>query len=546
MPKTRSKTAHYIVGHPSPLPPSKLPTRGDAINYIRFLEKERDIYRSAPGTATFHKVASEISDIWTKEGIPIHHPKYVVKRLRVEYDLMKKANKIPSTARACNDNLHFSQLFDVAICKCASQEICCCPRDSKIPDEEWSFVYDQRHDRQLTLGAWDRATTDLRNARAQRREARHRQHHGETTDTGGKDDGAEGISSSSIITSSVTEEGSGSASGDQTMYPGNNRAGNSASSCETQDCANLAGGSSETIQNPWSSADEDGDGLSDPDFVGTFTEVEERNFTSLRETALAADRYHVSNRAAAAIINAYLNDIGQKERSNIVDAKKIWRARKSVRLEASHDNADEIHAAGLTSLYFDGRKDATCVEYTAPTKVEEHVVVIAEPEERYVTHFTPLSGKAWDQVMELYPIAVEYGGNIKVLGCDGTAVNTGTSAGICRLFEIITQTPVHWFICQLHGNELNLRQLFHHLDGTTTGPKSFSGPVGKACATDVWERDLVPFEAVPGNVQDIPDEVVRDLSRDQRHMYHMARAVQDGHVPAQTASRRIGALHHAR
>ena len=42
-------------------------------------------------------------------------------------------------------------------------------------------------------------------------------------------------------------------------------------------------------------------------------------------------------------------------------------------------NVDAIHETVLTSLYFDGRKDLTCVEHTSPTKVEEHVVVLTEP-----------------------------------------------------------------------------------------------------------------------------------------------------------------------
>ena len=51
----------------------------------------------------------------------------------------------------------------------------------------------------------------------------------------------------------------------------------------------------------------------------------ERNVDELTHTALAADRYGVSNRAAAAIINAFQEDIGRlnsDDRTCIVDAKK--------------------------------------------------------------------------------------------------------------------------------------------------------------------------------------------------------------------------------
>ena len=113
------------------------------------------------------------------------------------------------------------------------------------------------------------------------------------------------------------------------------------------------------------------------------------------------------------------------------------------------------------------------------TRLEEHIAVIADPVGEYVTHFTPSSGKSLDIFKELHDIAGELGGEVVVIVADGTTVNTGKKAGVCRLFEIFEGKPVHWFVCQLHSNELNLRELFTKLDGSTTGPKSFSGPLGK-------------------------------------------------------------------
>ena len=67
-------------------------------------------------------------------------------------------------------------------------------------------------------------------------------------------------------------------------------------------------------------------------------------------------------------------------------------------------------------------------------------------QEMNVTHFTPVSGKAIDQVNELVNVATGYGDSVRVLGCDGAAVNTGRSGGICRLFELIQEKTVHWFV----------------------------------------------------------------------------------------------------
>ncbi|KAF0288495.1 hypothetical protein FJT64_013150 [Amphibalanus amphitrite] len=178
--------------------------------------------------------------------------------------------------------------------------------------------------------------------------------------------------------------------------------------------------------------------------------------------------------------------------------------------------------------------------------VEEHVVVLSEPGSRYVTHFTPESGRALDLLNELHSVSEQFDGDVRVLGCDGTAVNTGAKGGVCRLFELVTGNPVHWFICQLHGNELNLRHLFLSLDGATSGPRSFSGPIGKACSGDVWEREVVAFEPVPGSTPDLPPDVVQQLSTDQQLLHQLASAVQNGSVDPATARRRIGPLNHAR
>ena len=64
------------------------------------------------------------------------------------------------------------------------------------------------------------------------------------------------------------------------------------------------------------------------------------------------------------------------------------------------------------------------------------------------------------------------------IGCDGTNVNTGAHRGVIRLLEQRLGRPLQWFVCLLHANELPLRHLLIKLDGVTSGPKLFSGPIG--------------------------------------------------------------------
>lgn len=67
---------------------------------------------------------------------------------------------------------------------------------------------------------------------------------------------------------------------------------------------------------------------------------------------------------------------------------------------------------------------------------------------------------------------------LKIVGSDGTNVNTGPTGGIIRSLKKELNRPLQWAICQLHNNELSLRHLIEHLDGKTTSPYAFSGPIG--------------------------------------------------------------------
>ena len=75
---------------------------------------------------------------------------------------------------------------------------------------------------------------------------------------------------------------------------------------------------------------------------------------SLSCLALAWDRHMVSDRSAAAIASAVLQDVGLisgEDRTQVIDRHKIRRERGKMR-----KNAKEVE---ITSLYFDGRKDKT-------------------------------------------------------------------------------------------------------------------------------------------------------------------------------------------
>ena len=104
---------------------------------------------------------------------------------------------------------------------------------------------------------------------------------------------------------------------------------------------------------------------------------------------------------------------------------------------------------------------------------------------------------------------------IDSIGCDGTNVNVGWKSGILRRLEEKLKRPLHWIICQLHNNELPLRHLLIQLDGKTSGPRQFTGPIGRLLYETHFENlQIVDFQPIPANVIEIDEDYSTDLSSD--------------------------------
>lgn len=172
----------------------------------------------------------------------------------------------------------------------------------------------------------------------------------------------------------------------------------------------------------------------------------------------------------------------------VIDQSKIIRERRKERVNLqSREKPDAV-----CGLYFDGRKDKTLVntkeesKYYRRTKVEEHLSLIQEPGSGYLAHVTPADGSAKSitssitQFLSHNNISTD---KLVAVGCDGTNVNTGRNGGVIRFLEEHYSKPFQWLVCQLHANELPLRHLLQHLDGSTAGPKAFSGAIGKKLPT---------------------------------------------------------------
>ena len=104
---------------------------------------------------------------------------------------------------------------------------------------------------------------------------------------------------------------------------------------------------------------------------------------------------------------------------------------------------------------------------------------------------------------------------------------------------------IHLIGCFLHLNELPLRHVFLSMDGKSTTPGKFSGPIGQELSKEIWKKPPVEFEPVPCEVFDIPEDIKQDLSTDQKLLYDYWKAISTGHLPVDVMSKKVGEVFHA-
>jgi hypothetical protein len=94
----------------------------------------------------------------------------------------------------------------------------------------------------------------------------------------------------------------------------------------------------------------------------------------------------------------------------------------------------------------------------------------------------------------------------------------------------------------LHANELPLRKLLIHLDGPTSGPKAFTGKIGKALI-NVEKKAIVKFAAIDSS---FPDVMRKDLSCDQAYLLDMCLSILLGSCAESLAKKSPGIMVHSR
>ena len=214
----------------------------------------------------------------------------------------------------------------------------------------------------------------------------------------------------------------------------------------------------------------------------------QQNQVTLKELAMVCEQYEVSDRASAAIASATLKAfriVTEEDKRYVVDRSKLRRTRQKYREEIRNKEQELFEL--VDSIFVDGRKDATMTtvevngNYHCQTVIEEHYVIVGESNGFYLSHVMPEKGTGYKIATSVYYVIKDtvLKQKLKIVGFDGTTVMTGKSKEFIASLETLIGRPLQWVICLLDLNELALRHVFQNLNGVTSGPDSFSGPIGR-------------------------------------------------------------------
>lgn len=175
----------------------------------------------------------------------------------------------------------------------------------------------------------------------------------------------------------------------------------------------------------------------------------------LHHTGIMLDRFGISDRSGASIVNGFIKDLRNQRNGAIavepVDRNKIRRTRTNTRkmitdshLNGLHNIVNNVDSYGV---YYDGKQNQshTAVLNTATGNTharlvaEDHYTILIEPGNHFYTHVTPKGKKAGDisscmiEKLQQDEFDTE---KICLIGCDGTNTNTGWKNGLLNIFHI--------------------------------------------------------------------------------------------------------------
>ena len=546
--KTRQKPPNTIVTEEE-LPATDLPTVRDVLAKMK-LEKQRD---NVEIKQVAEKVLPEIKSIFRKDNskLVLNSDRTILAKLTTDFKQMKDLERSKTKGKKKeNFDLKLGKLFDIILCKCTiltckdfsecegcklgAHYFCECDAEEKIPEVELLYVLDQRSREGGSKGKFQIGSRDVKEiqnmeeAEQDAIESLENKNKTEMAVEKAKEKEAQRVKNARVLRNEELTE---------TLFETG-----AIDSNETTDVID--------------------DNSNDADFRGNTGQSvnNSQNRMGLRNLAMICDRYGVSSRAGAAIVNAALTDaevISAADQSQVIDKNKLRRTIEKFKEERVAEDAQELVEAQGEAYYCDGKKDITLFvkkddqgKYYNTFEEEEHISVSSEPGGKYVSHLTPAGGKGSDIAEVLVTYLTEHGviGSWRIVGGDSTAVNTGVDNGCFVLIEDALGRRLFRVVCTLHLNELPFRHVFVFIDGPTDSKNTFKGVIGKLLPK-VEELEFNPrFKKVTAG-PDLPtilEEVANDLSSDQRLLLLVHQSMRTGIVKKELYSLSPGPFSHYR
>lgn len=181
-------------------------------------------------------------------------------------------------------------------------------------------------------------------------------------------------------------------------------------------------------------------------------------------------------------------------------------------------------------------------------RIEEHIVLLAEPESNYSGHTTSSSGTRNNITKSIIDFLIDNdktkSDTLKLItiGCDGTNINTGRNNRVIPLLEKLVGYKLHWFVCLLHTNELPLRKLFQIVGGKSSRLNQYSGSIGKAFKS----CELLSVVSYIPILTSLPEIDLNNLSTDQKYLFKICHAVSSSNFFASLENRSPGKIPHSR
>ena len=337
--KTRQVSGLLVA--PCELPVADLPTLKDVLAKCT-AEKEK-LPSNCSVQEVLPAVLQSIKDIYHRvnSNLVLHPDKLLGQRIKSKFEEMKQINrsKTSSLSKAKFDKI-LGEIFEVLVCtctivKCSDFECsgcefdahvnCDCPKNSKIPKKELTYLLDQRSRTDGVKGKLQMKGADLKEMADMNKTINRKQADNLTSVTTKKRE------SDWKRKIKMVDNAEDSLVAEEVDYP------------HLEDDSNK-----------------------DEDFTVPEAKSKTTNTMSLRNLAKECDRWGVSNRAGAAIANAVLIDAGvitAENQKNVIDKNKLRRALEDYREERQTVDYKTLEDKQGKAYYIDGKKTMSlCVE----------------------------------------------------------------------------------------------------------------------------------------------------------------------------------------